>query len=94
MAGILFLLVAAQTAKRAEAAGGIVDSSRPTILLNATRKLSSDLEVGGELAGLPPGSIRYVPLATLLTLSQTVHTVTDDTNFIGPTRIAGVPLED
>ena len=62
--------------------------------LNATRKLSSDLEVGGELAGLPAETTRYVTLDSLLALPQVTYTVTDDPNFAGPTKISGMPLED
>jgi mono/diheme cytochrome c family protein len=56
--------------------------------------MASDLEVGGELAGLPAGTTRYITLDDLLALPQVTYTVTDDTNFIGPTKISGVPLEE
>jgi mono/diheme cytochrome c family protein len=66
------------------------------------RKSASDLEVGGELAGLPRGATRYVTLASLLTLPQVTYMVTDDTNFaaagggtnVSGTKISGVPLEE
>jgi hypothetical protein len=96
LAGV-FLFVAAMTVqpmKRAEAGGRIADPSRHTILLNATRKSPSDLEVGGELAGLPPGTTRYVPLDALLALPQKTYTVTDDPSFAGPAKISGVTLEE
>ena len=44
----------------ADAHASTTDSSRPSVPLNATRKLPSDLEVGGDLAGLPTGATRYV----------------------------------
>jgi mono/diheme cytochrome c family protein len=62
--------------------------------LRAARESSSDLDVGGELAGLPPGVTRYVTREDLLTLPQVTYTVPDDSNFTGPTKISGVPLED
>lgn len=62
--------------------------------LHATRLSSMDLEVGGELAGLPPGTTRYVTRDELLALPQVAYTVTDDSNFAAPTKVSGVPLED
>ena len=53
-----------------------------------------DLEIGGELAGLPPGTTRYVTRDELLALPQVSYTVTDDANFTVPTKVSGVPLED
>jgi mono/diheme cytochrome c family protein len=61
--------------------------------LHEKRQLPSDLEVSGALAGLPPESTRYVTHEELLSLPQVNITVTDDTNFTGPTKIRGVKLE-
>lgn len=61
--------------------------------LHDHRLSSSDLEVGGDLTNLPPGTTRYVTYDTLLTLPQVTYTVKDDSNFSGPTEITGVPLE-
>jgi mono/diheme cytochrome c family protein len=58
------------------------------------RSSSADLEVGGELAGLPPGTNRYITRDTLLALPQVTYTVADDTNFTGPTQLSGVLLEE
>lgn len=58
------------------------------------RQLPSDLEVSGALAGLPPESTRYLTREELLAMPQVRFTVTDDTNFTGPTKIRGVKLED
>jgi mono/diheme cytochrome c family protein len=68
--------------------------SVPTIKSRAARQSSSDLEVGGELPGLPPGGTRYITREDLLALPQVTYTVTDDSNFAGPTKISGVSLED
>jgi mono/diheme cytochrome c family protein len=62
--------------------------------LRLARESSSDLEVGGELATLPPGETRYITRADLLNLPQVTYTVSDDSNFTGPTKISGVPLKD
>jgi mono/diheme cytochrome c family protein len=61
--------------------------------LHAARSSRSDLELGGELAGLPVGTTRYITRETLLALPQVNYTVSDDANFTGATQIAGVSLE-
>ena len=58
------------------------------------RQLSSDLEVSGALAGLPPESTRYISRDELLAMPLVSFAVTDDTNFTGPTKIRGVKLEE
>jgi mono/diheme cytochrome c family protein len=58
------------------------------------RQLASDLEVSGALVGLPPESTRYITREELLVMPQVSFTVTDDTNFTGPTKIRGVKLEE
>ncbi len=62
--------------------------------LHEKRQLPSDIEVSGELAGLPPESTRYIARDELLAMPQVNFTVKDDTNFTGPTKIRGVKLED
>jgi mono/diheme cytochrome c family protein len=62
--------------------------------LRLKRSSSSDLEVGGEIAGLPAGSVRYLAREDLLALPQVTYTVTDDANFSGPTQVSGVLLEE
>jgi len=101
LAAAAFVMLAAITilpVTSVRAAAGASDSSLPSIPLNSSRRYASDLEVGGELAGLPRGATRYVTLASLLTLPQVTYTVTDDTNFAGAagggTKISGVPLEE
>jgi cytochrome c2 len=61
-------------------------------LLLARRSDPGDLEIGGALAGLPAGTVRYIRYEDLLTLPQETYTVSDDTNFKGRTEISGVPL--
>jgi mono/diheme cytochrome c family protein len=71
-------------------------SSTPSLISKAhsQRLAATDLAIGGDLAGLPAGSTRYLSRQDLLTLPQVTYTVTDDQNFAGPTEITGVLLED
>jgi len=62
-------------------------------VLRVQRSSPGDLEVGGELAGVPPGSTRYIRYEDLLQMPQEHSTVTDDSNFRGNTEIEGVALE-
>ncbi len=62
--------------------------------LHVERFSPSDLELGGELAGLPAGATRYIGRDALLALPQASYTVTGDPNFAGPTQISGVLLEE
>ncbi len=63
-------------------------------VLRAERTSPSDLELAGDLAGLAPGTIRYLTRDDLLALPRVSYTVTDDENFSGPTAISGVLLEE
>ena len=65
----------------------------PRLILRTTRSSPLDLELGGELTGLPPGTTRYMAREDLLALPQSAYTVNDDANFTGPTQISGVSLE-
>src|ERR1700688_4468984 len=62
--------------------------------LHEKKQLPSDLEVSGALAGFPPGSTRYIGRDELLALPQVNFIVADDANFVGPTKIRGVMLEE
>src|SRR5271154_2327307 len=66
--------------------------SRPQ--LHEKRASALDLEVGGDLAGMPTGIMRYLRREDLLALPQVSYTVTDDANFKGPTQVNGVSLEE
>jgi mono/diheme cytochrome c family protein len=61
-------------------------------LLRTTRSSPGDLEIGGELAGLSTGAVRFVRYEDLLILPQETYTISDDANFKGRTEISGVPL--
>jgi len=61
--------------------------------LHDERTSATDLEIGGELAGLPEGGTHYLTREDLFALRQVTYMVTDDPNFT-PTRVKGVLLED
>src|SRR5579863_547135 len=61
--------------------------------LRETRRSELDLEVGGELAGLPAGAVRYLTREDLKAMPQVSYRVTDDANFDGAVQISGVELE-
>ena len=62
-------------------------------ILRMKRWSSGDLEVGGELASLPPGSTRYIRYEGLLRLPQENYTLSDDSNLPAKTEVGGVALE-
>jgi hypothetical protein len=72
----------------------VAQSTPHSSLLHATRSSPGDLEVGGDLTGLPTGSIRYVAYEDLLRLPQQTFTVSDDANFHSPTQISGIALSE
>jgi mono/diheme cytochrome c family protein len=83
LAAVLSLLafsVALRAGPAAPAAG---------IELHRVRSQASDLEIGGVVRG----ETRFVAYDDLLKLPQVTFTVSDDSNFTGPVRIGGVPLE-
>jgi mono/diheme cytochrome c family protein len=69
-------------------------SSDLAVRLQASRSSPLDLEVSGDLVGLPAGTTRYLTRMDLLRLPLVTQVVTDDTNFSGPTEISGLPLEE
>lgn len=87
--GLALALPAALSVRGAE--GRVIEA--PHVRLRATRQAETDLEVGGELPGLPPGGTWYASYADLLRYPLVSYTVDDDTNFKGRTRISGIPLD-
>jgi mono/diheme cytochrome c family protein len=69
-----------------------VSASSARVLLHTERSAPGDLEIGGELAGLPAGAVRYLRYEDLLGLPQETYTVSDDPNFKGRTEITGIAL--
>jgi mono/diheme cytochrome c family protein len=62
-------------------------------ILHETRGSPLDLEIVGDLAGQPPGAVRYLAREDLRALPQVSYTVTDDGNFSGAVQVRGVELE-
>ena len=99
LAGIaLFLIPPLHFVRSYAAMKGVTspDLAVPTSALPLRESRSSplDLELSGELAGLPPDTTRYITRADLLNLPQVTYTVTDDANFTGPTEVSGVLVEE
>jgi len=63
------------------------------LMLHRTRTQADDLQMGGDLVGVPKGETRYVSYSDLLKLPQESYRVSDDTNFVGTVTISGVALE-
>lgn len=63
----------------------------PTPPLHMQRASASDLEIGGDMAGLP-AQTRYLRYEDLLELPQETYTVNDDSNLPRNTIISGIPL--
>ena len=63
-------------------------------VLREKRRGAFDLELSGELLGLPPESTRFITRDELLAMPQVNLTITGDPNFSRPTKIRGVKLED
>lgn len=64
------------------------------LALKTNRSSATDLEISGDVVGVPPRSTRFLTRADLVTLPQVTFVVNDDANFPGPTEVSGVPLED
>ena len=86
--------VALDSANQKDATAKPAVGSKRTPRLLAARLGASDLELGGEIAGVPPGATRFMMREDLLALPQSTYVVADDSNFTDPTKITGVPLEE
>lgn len=58
------------------------------------RESPLDLELAGDLKGLPAGSTRYVRRDDLLALPQTSFAAVHDEKFTGSTQVSGVPFDE
>lgn len=81
-------------ANRRDASDPPIHERRSAPLLRVQRSSPLDLEVAGDLRGLPPGATRYLTRDDLLALPQVSYTVDDDSNFAGSTEVSGVPLDE
>ena len=57
------------------------------------RSSPQDLEIAGDVPGIPPGAKRFVHYADLSQLPQVSFTVKDDENFTAPAKLSGVSLD-
>jgi mono/diheme cytochrome c family protein len=62
--------------------------------LRAQRSSPADLEVSGDLPGVPRNELRYLTRDDLLAISQAMTVSPDDGNFKSATEVRAVPLED
>ena len=74
------------------AMGGAQGAAR--IALQVQRSSPQDLEITGDVPGIPAGQSRYVRYADLAGLHQVSATVKDDSNFSSPVTLSGVPLDE
>lgn len=85
MPKVLFLMLAL--------AVPVLSSGAPASMpLHVQRSSLGDLEIGGQLAGFPAGTTRYLRYEDLLQLPQETYTVNDDSNLPHDTVISGVAL--
>lgn len=90
---VLPLLVAASALWGPSRVVQNASENAPKVKFWAERASPLDLEVSGNLAGLPSGAKRFVRREDLLVLPQVSFEVTDDPNFAEPVMVRGVELE-
>jgi mono/diheme cytochrome c family protein len=95
-AGLCLILVRnassiASTPSEAQA-GETADNFK--LLLHPVRTSLLDLEVTGDLLGLPQGSARYIQREDLLKLPQVKYAGATDGNLTVPAEVSGVALEE
>jgi hypothetical protein len=64
------------------------------IAMQTQRTSPQDLEITGDVPGIPEGQSRFVHYADLAGLRQVSYTVKDDPDFSGPVQLSGVPLDE
>ena len=68
-------------------------SSTLTSKLHGTRSDSSDLQISGQVPGIPTNEPRFLAAGDLLPLSQPMTISPDDGNFKISTKVRAIPLE-
>ncbi len=63
------------------------------VALAPQRSSPQDLEISGDVPGVPPAQKRFVRYADLNGLTQVSFTVKDDSNFEHPVQLSGVGLD-
>jgi mono/diheme cytochrome c family protein len=97
MWAIIFLIAASSAPVRAQGAGVKATDRVEGVLTkkwHAERQSVFDLEIAGDLRGLPAGATRYVTREDLLALPQASFMATNDGNFAGPTKVSGVFFDE
>src|SRR5579862_4664999 len=69
------------------------ESSALASKFHATRTNPSDLEISGQVPGIPVNQSRFLTRDDLLAMSQPISISTDDGNFKSATRVRAIPLE-
>jgi mono/diheme cytochrome c family protein len=64
------------------------------LALQTQRTSPQDLEITGDVSGIPAGQSRFARYADLAALKQVSYTVKDDPDFSGPVQLSGVPLDE
>jgi mono/diheme cytochrome c family protein len=85
--GILLLFAALLTA-------AIPGNAPQRLALAVARSSPQDLEISGDVPGIPQGAKRFVRYEDLSRLPQVAFTVKDDANFSGPVKLSGVDLDE
>ncbi|MGD0369515.1 MAG: hypothetical protein ABSA94_18850 [Acidobacteriaceae bacterium] len=74
--------------------GAAIPGTAPhRIPLAVQRSSPQDLEISGDVPGIPQGGKRFVRYEDLSRLAQVTFTVKNDENFSGPVTLSGVSLD-
>jgi mono/diheme cytochrome c family protein len=94
LSALLLVAAAPQCNDSTRAQAGVGSSSLERLGLREIRSSPLDLEVGGNLSGVPPEKVGYLTRDELLQLPQVSYRVTNDSNFTAPVEVRGVLLEE
>jgi mono/diheme cytochrome c family protein len=94
--GVIFFAASGREGSTAAARnnGNSSESNATHVVLHEHRGSEFDLEVAGELPGIPRGATRYLSRDEPLKLPQVTYAVSDDPNFKSGIQISGVSLEE
>ena len=91
---VLFFGFAALAQSGSGAPAASSQSAKLTLFLRTARTSPDDLELGGELAGLPAGETRFLTHDDLLSLPQVTFSAGGDEHFANGTKLTGVRIEE
>lgn len=75
-------------------AAGLHAAGPQKLPLQTQRTSPQDLEITGDIPGIPEGQSRFIRYGDLASLKQVSYTVKDDENFSGAVQLSGVPLDE